>query len=296
MNKRTYAMLLVAIAAIIWGTNPIITKFVLAETNPFTIAFYRFLIGFFVISLVLAFKKRGAGFPKIESAHFPYILLSGIIALDIILYNVSLTYTSAINVGVLFRLSAVMIVIGSVLFFREKLKMKNILAIILALLGAYLIIANGRELSSLFSSATFRGDILVILSGACFAIYSLIGKKLSPVYGSLQSTRMSFGLSIVIMLLVLLTLGQPLIPAMSVFAWLLLLILGVFHAGVTFTLWYEALETLDSASAVVTYNLAPISTIIFAYLVLPGEALTAWSALGTALIILGVSMSANEGK
>ncbi|MEW6329797.1 MAG: EamA family transporter, partial [Candidatus Micrarchaeota archaeon] len=42
-------MLLVAIAAIIWGTNPIITKFVLAETNPFIIAFYRFLIGFLVI-------------------------------------------------------------------------------------------------------------------------------------------------------------------------------------------------------------------------------------------------------
>ncbi|MEW6329660.1 MAG: DMT family transporter, partial [Candidatus Micrarchaeota archaeon] len=234
--------------------------------------------------------------PRVERAHFPYILLSGIIALDIILYNVSLTYTSAINVGVLFRLSAVMIVIGGIIFFHEKLKIKNALAVFLALVGAYLMIANGHAFSTLFSSTTFLGDILVILSGACFAIYSLVGKKLAPVYGSLQSTRMSFGLSVLIMLAVLLALGQPLIPSMSAFAWLLLLVLGVFHAGISFSLWYEALETLDSASAVVTYNLAPISTIIFAYLVLPGEALTTWSALGTALIILGVSMSANERK
>ena len=289
-------MLLVAFAALIWGTNPIITKFVLAETNPYIIAFYRFLIGFLFLSFVLAVRKRGGGFPRIERAHFPYILLSGIIALDLILYNVSLTYTSAINVGVLFRLNAVLIVLGSVIFFREKLKIKNILAVALALAGACLVIVNGRELSSLFSSATFLGDVLVILSGACFAVYSLVGKKLAPLYGSLQSTRMSFGLGVLIMLLVILSLGYPLIPSMSAFAWVLLLILGVFHAGVTFTLWYKALETLDSASAVVTYNLAPISTIIFAYLLLPGEALTAWSALGTALIVLGVSLSANEKK
>ena len=166
------------IANIIWGAASPIFKFSLTNIPPFTLAFIRF---FFASLLFIPFIKPKD--IKIGWKNFLRIFLGlsffGVF-INVTFFFMGLQRTESINAPVIASSGPVFIFIFSVLFLKEKPKWKVLTGMIIALLGAMVIIfepiflgkSNGVKLNQ------FEGNLFLL--GATFGsvLYPLVIKNI----------------------------------------------------------------------------------------------------------------------
>jgi len=99
---------------------------------------------------------------------------------------IGLHLTTAINAGLLFSVSPVMIMLLSFVVAAEPIKKRQITGVILAVTGV-LVIVSGGELARLLALEFNQGDLWLIGSVASWAIYSVLLKKFKlPMPGMLM--------------------------------------------------------------------------------------------------------------
>ena len=106
---------------LLWGALPIALKVILAEMDPSTITFYRFLGSAFVVGAVLGVRGR---LPSLRTLDRPvrWMLLAAgtFLCVDYLLYLMSLDRTTPADAQVLIQLGPLLLAMGGLLFFREK--------------------------------------------------------------------------------------------------------------------------------------------------------------------------------
>jgi drug/metabolite transporter (DMT)-like permease len=83
------------------------------------------------------------------------------------------------------------------------------------------------------------------------------------------------------------TQGFAEIGQLTVNGWLGVTFLGIFCSGLAYIAWYDALKALTTAQTGVFLYIEPLVAVVVAFLIL-GEAITAASLIGGAVILLGV--------
>ena len=127
------------IANIIWGMASPIFKFALTNIPPFTLAFIRFFFAG-LIFLPLAIKN----WQKLTAKQFFEILLVGFfgITINISFFFLGVVKTESINVPIIASSGPVFIYLLSILFLREKPKLKVLTGMLIALAGVSFIILS----------------------------------------------------------------------------------------------------------------------------------------------------------
>ncbi len=156
---------------------------------------------------------------------------------------------------------------------------------VIALAGTATIIFNGQ--------ITFRlnplGDLLAWVASLCWAVYSLLIRKVSGRYDAVFITRKVFGYGLLTILPVYLirpwqsgweVISQPIV-------WGNLLYLGVVASFICFVVWSWVLVKMGTIKASNFIYLNPISTVVISAIVLQ-EPYTWLSAVGSALVLVGV--------
>ncbi len=267
------------------------------------LTFWReFFVAFFLLIFFLLFKPvllKGA------RPHLPYLAIYGLVlAVFNGAWTLSVALSGAAVATVLVYSSAAFTALLGWLILKEDLGLSKIIAVILSLAGCALA-ANALD-PSLWAQNAF-GILTGILSGLCYAVYSLMGRSASQRGLNPWTTLFFiFGFAAVFILIANLGIGR-LLPGgaaspsellwlgNSLSGWGVLIILALIPTLFGYGLYNVSLHHLPSSVANLIMTSEPVFTAIVAYFVF-GEMLTPIQILGAVLILLGVVIIRLTGK
>jgi len=278
---------------LIWAGSFIFIKVGLREIPPITLALIRFAVAFPVLVIVSLFSKNGK---KVNIAwrkdfySFTVLALTGVTLLYIFQFY-SLQFTTAAAGAIIINTTVIFMALLSAAFLREALNKKKVSGILLAFLGVFIVMSEGSHGVFGFEPLELVGGMLMIISAFCWAIYTVLSKKVLRVYSPLTTNAIVFGLG-TLYLIPLSLIESPLefLSRASWHAWSSVLYLGILSSAVAYVLWSKALTRLETAKVGVFLYGIPVLTMIFSYFFL-GEAITYTGILGLALVISGVYLT-----
>lgn len=264
-----------------------IARYGLAIIEPYTFAFYRFVISAVFLLAIVAFRKFRI---PIERKDYFRIVLLGflIIPFNQLTFLIGQSMTAAGHGAFLFSTTPVFIFILATIHLKEKVKWRRALGIAVALTGISIIMFSG---AVHVGSDYLLGDLIVLVAVIAWAYYMVLGKPLARKYGALRVTAYAlasgtalyfpFGLYKAIQF----DYSQA-TPA----AWGSVLYLALIMSAVVYVAYYWLLKYMDASRVAVYQNIQPILATIVAWIFL-GETITVFFLVGGAIVLAGVLTS-----
>jgi len=271
--KKLSAYLHIGLASILWGSNGVIVN--LVKLHPTTIAFFRVLIGGLTLIIVSVLVK-GLETLKVNGFFKRLVILGALLAAGWYFLFQAMKLIP-IGAAVLINyLAPVFVAVLAPSVLHERLEKKIAIAIVLSILGVFLISYQGLGSGGLNILGIIFG-LLAAISYGGFVIYS---KQTLAMLSYYTVARYSYLVSALILSPSLLLIKSPLSPNSLI----LLFLMGVLNTGVAVTLYLKGLRSLKAQEAATITYLEPLSAIIFGYFML-GQEISIDIILGGALIL-----------
>ena len=187
MNRSRSGYIFIVLCAVIFSTMEVMLKTVHGVFAPMQITCLRFLVGgvLLIPFAVRSIRKKNAVLTRKDIGFFACAgFLCVVIAMS--LYQMSVTYTRASIVAVIFSCNPIFVTVLAHFLLHEEIHKNHIIALILELTAALIII------DPIHASLDPTGALLAILSAAMFSFYSVFGKKRTPRFGGIAVTCLSF--------------------------------------------------------------------------------------------------------
>lgn len=282
-NKRLYAYSLLLINSVLWGFSPPIIKYSLQFITPTTFLFFRYLLAtllYFPIFLIY----KNSNHHKINVKHHLSIALLGT-PLTLLPLFYGLSITNSIDSSILESSSPIFVILGGLVYLKEKVTPKEWLGTIIALSGSLFLISQP-AISSGTNNQTILGNLLIVLSNIIWASFLLLSKKdhTDPVYLSFFSYLLSVPFFLFVSLISNNHLSLHPLSMPGVFY------MAVFGSITAFWAYQKAQQYVEASEAAIFSYLKPVFTIPLAYYWLH-ESFTKQDLIAIALILLGVYIS-----
>lgn len=236
-NKKR-ALLFVFTCIILWAFIPIISKFGQQDLDNFQFLFWSSLLSFIALLSSTIFLGKFS----ILIRYNPKEILSacGLGFLGTFLYYLLLYFGYAnakgLEVLVIQYTWPIFIVIFSFLFLKEKITLRNIVAITLGFLGVIIVLTKGDfqtiNLSNLWV------DFIVLLAASIFGLFSVLSKKIN--LEPFSATTLFFLSATVLSFITMVIFSHLEVPSRS--GLMLILINGVLINGFSYIFWLKGLS------------------------------------------------------
>ncbi len=284
-KNNTYWYIILVITFLVWGTQHPPIKILSNEISPVLFNVLRYSIA--VLALLPFILKSKV---KIEKKDYAKIILLGFIGIFLYgMLNVAgVSMSTSTNNSILLNSWPLFIVLVAPAFLKEKVTKKAILGAILGFIGVVAIITNGNGIVEITSSKLFLGDILILLSAFCIAVYSIFSKKYIQKYGGLEVTFYTIAVGAILYLIFSLVTHDIFdITTVSLDSFLLMLWIAIPTTAVTYVIYFKSIDKIGLLKTSVFFFLIPVSGILTSHIFL-NEELTVFTVVGTALILIGV--------
>ncbi len=285
MNKTILAHLAAALAALSAGTAVVATRFVIGETDPISLAFYRYLIGSVCFLPLLPFiwpKQR------VSAPEFGKIAVLGLLFFCLFTwgFNAALDVIPAARGAVGLATVPIQTLIVAVIFGREAMTARKVASVAIAFAG--IAVVFGPAAMDVSHDGALFGDAAMLLGVFCAALYSVFSRASLMKHGPLFVTAiaMMFG-ALALLVLSLVTTGFPGVPSFSAKGWMAVIFLGTFAGAIQFALFTWALRWLPPSMPVLYISLNPIMAMVLG-VVLIGETVTWPLVSGLALVLTAI--------
>ncbi|WP_428150425.1 DMT family transporter [Brevundimonas sp.] len=271
--SRLIPLIVVLVSASILGLAPILVR--LTETGPAAAGFWRLLFALPLLMLLVG-RPGGEGFGRPSK----WMILAGLFfAFDLSFWHYGIVMTSVANATVLCNLTPVVVTLVGWFFFKERPARLFILALALAMGGAFAMAAGAAPGQG---SNPVLGDIFSVSVALWYSGYFLTVKQARTTAGALRITFWATAAGIPVMAAAALLLGEDMIPATAA-GWAACVGMGIMHvAGQGGVAW--ALGRLPASITAVTILIQPIVAAALGWLIF-GETLSPIQALGGALVM-----------
>lgn len=177
---------------------------------------------------------------------------------------------------------ALMLAFLSVIFLKQKLSLRDIVAGIICYFGVLIISTKGEPFSLNFSN--LDGVFLALLSTVLWSMYWILNTKtkVDPLVGLFSNFLLSLPI-----ILIYFIITQPLsFPSLN--GLLAASYVGFFEMGITFLFWLKAMQSANSTSKIANLIfISPFISLIFIYFIL-GEKIYISTIVGLTTIIFGL--------
>lgn len=288
--KKIFAHVGIMLTMVAWGTSFICTKVLMVDggLTPVETYIYRFAFAY-VLLLMFTFRHIFANNWKDELQ----LVLCGVCAGSIyfVTENYALKYTTTGNVSLLTSISPIFTTILMAVVYKIRMSPSVIIGSVIAFSGVSMIVFSHGE--SLEIRPT--GDILALTASMSWAIYTIIIKRLSPIYSTLFITRKLFFYGVVSALPLLFIQDAPLRLSMifdfsNPEYFLNLMFLVVICSLFAYLIINEAMKILGQVTANNYLYLQPLVTMIAGYIIFH-ETISLQGYIGCFLIIGGLLIS-----
>jgi drug/metabolite transporter (DMT)-like permease len=285
MNKILLAHAAAAAAALCAGTAVVATRFVIGETDPISLVFYRYLISIicFAPALPALWPRDG-----LDAMEFAKIAMFGILFFVLFpwAFNAALQYNPAARGAVGLATIPIQTLLVAAVFGREKLTAGKVAGVALAFSG--IAVAFGAAAVGHGNGSYLYGDCLMLLSAFCAAVYSVFSRPTLMRHGPLFVMALAMIFAVAALLpVVIFKNGGIAIPTFSFEGWLAVLFLGTVAGVIQFSLFMWALRWLPPTTTVLYLTLNPITAMVLGIALL-GEKLTPELVAGMVLVLVGI--------
>ena len=258
-----------------------IAKFGLEQIEPFTFAFFRFLISAAVLLFIARSRHQQ---PAVSRVDMKKIIGLGflIIPFNQTAYLFGQKMTAAGHGALLFATVPIWIFLGALFYLKERFNWRRTIGMVVALLGVALVISSGAVDMGV---EYLLGDLLILMAVMAWAAYTVLGKPLVVKYGAFRVT--AYALSSGTALYFPFGLFRALrfdYSGISMGAWLSVLYVALGVSVTAYVLWYWLLKHLEASRIAVYHNLQPVIATVVAYFFL-NEPIR-WTFVAGGLVVL----------
>ncbi len=202
--------------------------------------------------------------------------------------------TSAANIGLIYSVSPVLIVLASALWLGERFRAVQAVGVTLALAGVLHVVLKG-QWSALAAVQFVPGDGWILAATLSWTLYSLLLKKWpSPLGAGARLAVISLAGALVNLPFALWEIARSPMPVFTA-EWAVLALIAAVVPGFGAYLAHSVMQReLGAARVSVVLYLAPIYTAAMAWLVL-GEGLSRYHLWGLALVLPGLYLVTRAG-
>ena len=286
IRHRAQPYLLTAVAPLCWGGNIVLARGVVDIIPPISFAFWRWAIAFLIL-LPFAWSAARQDWPIVIRSWKTMGALSilGISFFNTLLYTAVHT-TTAINGAMIQTTMPAVIILATLVIFRERVSGLQIVGVGVCIFGAFIVILRGRW-DTLLGMSFATGDILMLGAVILYALYSALLRK-RPAVHPLSFLIYTFGIGLFFLLpLYIWELAAGASMDLTLPVIMSILYVAVFPSIVAYFCWNRGVEVLGANRTGLFINLIPVFASILAILFL-GENLQAFHVVGLALIFGGM--------
>ena len=265
-----------------------------SEVGPLATAFWRLLLAWPALWLWIALERHHRPGPAAALRLSPIICAwpppGFFFAGDLSVWHWSLRFTPVANSTLLVNYAPLWVTFGSWWLFRERIEKIFLAGLIMALLGATLIVSASFQIRL----EQVGGDFLALAASFFYAGYLLSITRLRRDFSTAAIMTWSTAGCTVILFLVTLLSGERFL-AFSASGWLVLIGLAlVSHIAGQGLITY-ALAHLPASFSSVTLLLQPVLAALFAWVLLH-ESLGPWQVLGGLLVLMGIFLARRSAR
>lgn len=265
MENKHRGELLLFLTSFIWGFAFIAQKLGSDYIPPFTFNFLRNLTaGLFL--LIYAFVRKNKTREKMNSITKTATIRGGIttglvMAIAVSFQQTGVYFTTSGKAGFITSLYVVIVPIIAI-FMGKKVSKKTAIAIILALIGLYLLTVKVEDGFSIN-----KGDILIFIGSLFFAFHILFIDHYSVKSDSVKMSMLQFFVASLVSLFLMILFEKPELDLVikGIFA---ILYMGVFSSGLGYTLQIVAQKDTDPTISSLILSLEAVFAALFGFIFL----------------------------
>jgi drug/metabolite transporter (DMT)-like permease len=273
------------------GTAAAITRYLVGDADPITLAILRWGIGFACL-LPVALLLRVRWPPRSD---WPAVAALGLcfFGLFFVLYNIAIGFTTAARASLaLATLPLHTMVVGALLGI-EPLTSRKTTGVCVAVLGVIAALASGLSAAP---PGAWRGELIMTAAVMCMAFYNVWSRPFIRRSSALGFLTVGMGAGAAALMLVgslagsVATLGH-----FGTSQWIAGIYLGVGGGALAFILWVMALERATPTRVAATMTVNPLAAGLLATQ-LVGEPITPNLVLGLVAVFAGIWIATTEAK
>ncbi|MBR2376792.1 MAG: EamA family transporter [Clostridia bacterium] len=262
---------------VVFGTIGVFVKNINLPSQE--IALYRALLASLLILGILLLSKKKFSFKEIKKA-LPLLIISGVaIGFNWIFLFEAYKYTTVSVATLSYYFAPVIVTIACPILFKEKFGVKEIICFVFSTIGIVLITGIG-DLSN--SSNHLLGVLFGLIAAVLYASVVLINKFITV--DGLYRTFFQFLSAVIVLTPYVIFTGGFTITTLNTNGFILLLIVGLVHTGITYYLYFTSIKELSGQKTAILSYIDPLVAIILSVTLL-AEELTLLQIIGGALIL-----------
>lgn len=312
-SNRPGSLLMLASSMLIFGTIGIFRRYIPLSSG--LLAFSRGVIGAAFLGLFMKCRqvwkkgkeggsgrsREGAGAEDRRETRqqagrktpgrilFLLVVSGALIGINWILLFEAYNYTTVATATLCYYMQPTIVILLSPLFFRERLTAKKLVCAFLAVLGMFLV--SGAAGQGLPQGNALLGILYGLGAAALYAAVVIMNKCIRGVDPYLKTILQLASASICIVPYLAVT-GQFSHVELDRFSVLMLLIVGLVHTGIAYTLYFGSTDGLKAQTIALFSYIDPVSALFFSLIFLH-EPMGA-AGLAGAVLILGAALAAEQ--
>lgn len=284
-------VLIALVSSCLGGSAAAITRYLVGNVDPVTLAILRWAIGFACV--LPAARLLRAKWPA-RSDWLPVTLLGiAFFGLFFVLYNIAIGYTTAARASLaLATLPLHTMVVGALLGI-EPLTVRKSAGVCIAMFGVIAALASGLSAAPI---GAWRGELIMTAAVLCMAFYNVLSRPFIKRSSALGFLTVGMGAGAAVLIVVgALTGSVAVLKSFGTAQWIAGIYLGVGGGALAFILWVLALERATPTRVATTMTVNPIAAGLLATR-LVGEPITLNLVIGLVAVFAGIWIATTEAK
>ena len=278
-NAEQRALFSLIFSMVIFGTIGIFRRHIALSSGVLAMA--RGFIGAAFLLLIIALKREKLSKAAIKK-NFRLLILSGAcIGLNWILLFEAYRYTTVATATLCYYLAPIFVIMASSFILKERLSNRKVLCVLVALAG--MVLVSGVLQTGFGGLAEMKGVLFGLGAAAFYASVILMNKKIIDIPAYDKTIVQLVCAATVLVPYVLLT-GELAAAEWSGIGFVLVLVVGILHTGVTYALYFGSMTQLKAQTVAIFSYIDPIVAILLSAVLLQ-EKMDGLTILGTVMIL-----------
>lgn len=288
-NIKTY--FLITLCVLFWSINFVLGRFIKDDITPLELAFFRWFFVFLMISPILIIRyKNILNSLKHNFKIMSILALLGITGFNTLLYF-GLTATSSTNALIINSTVPILVLLMSYFILKQKMSLHQTAGILLSTFGVLFLILKA-DISNILSLEFNQGDILIVISSATWALYSVLVRFKPKDLNDYEYFTSIVTIGLIFLFPLYLSQGYSIQKELKLLEehYLVFLYVSIFASISSYYLWHYGIEKIGASKTAQFTHLMPIFGIVLASIFLK-ETLETYHLLGAVFIAFGIYLS-----
>ena len=278
-NTEQRALFSLIFSMVIFGTIGIFRRHIALSSGVLAMA--RGFIGAAFLLLIIALKREHLSKAAIKKNLWLLILSGACIGFNWILLFEAYRYTTVATATLCYYLAPILVILVSPLVLKERISPQKLGCVLVSLIG--MVFVSGVLNAGFSGIAEMKGVLLGLGAAAFYASVILMNKKIIDIPAYDKTIVQLVCAATVLVPYVLLT--EELAEAeWSGIGFVLVLVVGILHTGVTYALYFGSMAHLKAQTVAIFSYIDPIVAILLSAVLLQ-EKMDGLTILGTVMIL-----------